>query len=376
MPEVLEPADMGDLDRVAFDSIDQSSEEDNEESSIAEQREFIADNAEVFTSSSSDSVPSGVADGALAVEAVQQGFHQPAAPLPLEAINPGAPAGGAPDVPQGAQPEVLPHDDPAQGGGGDPPVNDPPVNDPPVNDPPPLATEATWAQVRDILQAMQDQANAITAREAAASIASHEADTAYKNSSLWNGRCSIFLGGTALLFAVAAFLMNRFAKSSPAPLPHGAGRAVADAVSGSTTASSGIQLWHDQLPPIPRQAIDNLYAAWLAMANQGELEVFNRMSSFARRFAPHLAVYEHIELLQLVKQVGSPRDQRFIWYESEKMAYITFLADLLNRYGYPTFYRNLACAGVNGKSLPVTVAAGAGQLAIAYVFHSRKLAGG
>jgi hypothetical protein len=346
----LSSNDLGDLDRDGFDR--EAIDSDNDElDSLSEQSELIEENAELFNGPADGLAPGNVAQGELAVIQANNAFVAVDVQPALEAVNPGDGNGGVNNDGPNAAPDGGDAPPPAGGGGGGEP--------PPPNVP--LATEPTLEAVRALLAEMQ--ASAVERGDA-----DRASENAYRETSLLYEKANIALSSLStaatvggVFFAVIAYLVDRFSKEQP----H------AHATAGAASASP-IASWVSQLPPPMRQAIVTLGDQWSQL---DELEPFTRVSNFARKHAKHLAVYQHIQLLQLIRVVGSHRDQRFIWYESEKFAYVRAAADVLNRQGYPALYAFLSKASMNGRALPVTVAAYCGQLAIAWVFASQKQAG-
>ena len=78
----------------------------------------------------------------------------------------------------------------------------------------------------------------------------------------------------------------------------------------------------------------------------------------------------------MIRVVGSPRSQNFIWFTGEKAAVIARLVQTLKYHGFPAFYRQLTTFVINGRPLPVTVAANSGQMAIAYLYAQQQKAQG
>ena len=336
---------------------------DDQDSALSDQSEFISDNEDVFSSSSSSDAPQAAAQGVqqMAQEAAE--FLEPASPPVLMAVNPGEGNSGTSDSgPEGSESdegEPLP----PWAGGANPPLD---------------TGTVMLQQIRDILSGMSEHVNQVyqqeaeqRAREAPDRAQDKLNDAAYKASSLLTARAN-FWGGTvygstlatiAVIFAMMAYFKAK-KNSSASPAPHTAGAA---------TMPIGIETWVAQLSPARQQMVQGVWASWSQL---GELEPFQRLSAFAGKHIDSLAMYEQISLLQIIRQVGSRRDQTFIWFESENLAYVKFLADKLTRFGYADMYANMAKARMNGRSLPVTVAAYCGQLAIALVYASRAPAKG
>jgi hypothetical protein len=336
----LSSNDLGDLDREGFNQ-EEINRENDEQDALSEQSALIEENAALFNGPADGLAPDNVAQGALAVVQANNAFVAVNAPPALEAVDPGDGNAGVNND--------GPNDPPPAGGGDEPPPNVP------------LATEPTLEAVRALLAEMQASAVERGDADRASENAYRETSLLYEkaNTALSSLSTAATVGG--VFFAVIAYLVDRFSKAQP----H------AHATAGAASASP-IASWVSQLPPPMRQAIVTLGDQWSQL---DELEPLARVSNFARNHAKHLAVYQHIQLLQLIRVVGSHRDQRFIWYESEKFAYVRAAADVLNRQGYPALYAFLSKASMNGRALPVTVAAYCGQLAIAWVFASQKQAG-
>ncbi|APR78466.1 Hypothetical protein A7982_03813 [Minicystis rosea] len=324
--------------------------EDVDEASLSDQEEVFEENAAAFDQDGAGMQPADAAHGVLQVAQVQGAFNQIGEPPVEEGVNPGDGNNGVND--DGPPPPP----DPPAGGGGEPPA------------PPPLDMGMTLEEIRALLERSEMMKMAEVddrARERAQEAARRLTEFKYAKASTWFA--ALQAGGVFL--AVVAFVVDLLKKNSSSSrrVEHQAPSPTAGAV------PSGIEAWVAGLPAPQRQVIQKLGDDWSAL---GELEIFQRASNFARKHPVHLSVYDHIQLLQLVRVAGSPRPQAFIWYASEKRAYVQAAAEVLNTMGYPAFYAYLTKASMNGRPLPRTIAAYAGQLAVMWVYASRSKAAG
>ena len=323
--------------------------EDVDESSVSDQEAVFEQNAAAFNQDAAGMQPADVAHGVLQVAQIQGAFNQIGEPPLEEGLNPGDGNNGVND--DGAPPPPEP---PVGGGDGAPA--------------PPLDIGMTLEDIRALLERSEMMKMAEVddrARERAQEAARRLTEFKYAKASTWFA--ALQAGGVFL--AVVAFVVDLLKKNSSSSrrVEHQAPSPTAGAV------PSGIEAWVAGLPAPQRQVIQKLGDDWSAL---GELEIFQRASNFARKHPVHLSVYDHIQLLQLVRVAGSSRPQAFIWYASEKRAYVQAAAEVLNTMGYPAFYAYLAKASMNGRPLPRTIAAYAGQLAVMWVYESRTKANG